>query len=281
MGEFNDRPFTAGTITGLRGFLVTDDGDLTGIVHQTPWTPGENVAVHHINYDDPFGFSDITVPRHEVAGINCRCGFYAYCNGGNDYHRQTMGAITVQGIVEGYGLVTVGTRGFRASKARLAAIVLPPFEEPKQRPLRWWDILNLGIATWDTGYASYSLLTGAWDTALVLLGLTVFPLGTVALNVHTRRRRRDHTLVPGTLIPKTAMQAVRATYSDVPIYDTLDEALTAHPLTELPFERTYQPQWHTAPAVMVSPNMAAQLNALGYFAPPPPAGGNGGPVNPA
>lgn len=47
---------------------------------------------------------------------NCECGFWAY-----DEHTFTAhGDIT--GIIEGYGKTTIGTRGFRCEKARIAAL---------------------------------------------------------------------------------------------------------------------------------------------------------------
>jgi hypothetical protein len=59
----------------------------------------------------------------------CSCGFYAYLNGVNEYHMmgQLMsmaltGRIRVTGIVEGYGETFIGTRGFRAKKAKIVAL---------------------------------------------------------------------------------------------------------------------------------------------------------------
>ncbi len=59
--------------------------------------------------------------RHTVAGMGCRCGFYAYFDGMNDYMRTGR----VAAVVEGFGLYTLGTRGFRTSKARLVALIEP------------------------------------------------------------------------------------------------------------------------------------------------------------
>jgi hypothetical protein len=59
------------------------------------------------------------IPEHQVA--TCSCGFYAYFDEANDYADST----TVTGVIEAYGKVTIGTRGFRAEKARLRALVIP------------------------------------------------------------------------------------------------------------------------------------------------------------
>lgn len=60
-------------------------------------------------------------PSHSLAGVNCSCGFYAYFDGGNDWKEPQR----VTAVIEGYGVCTVGTRGFRASKAKVLALVEP------------------------------------------------------------------------------------------------------------------------------------------------------------
>lgn len=61
------------------------------------------------------------LPKHNLAGLGCTCGYYAYFNGRNDYKDSER----VTAIIEGFGVCTVGTDGFRASKARLVAMVQP------------------------------------------------------------------------------------------------------------------------------------------------------------
>jgi hypothetical protein len=57
----------------------------------------------------------------------CRCGFYGFYDGSNDYYvgddRHTN---LVTGVVEGYGEVLIGTRGFRAAKAKIVALMMAP-----------------------------------------------------------------------------------------------------------------------------------------------------------
>lgn len=52
----------------------------------------------------------------------CDHGFWAFYAPSAQY----AGADTVYGVVEGYGEVIIGTKGFRASKARIVALSLPP-----------------------------------------------------------------------------------------------------------------------------------------------------------
>lgn len=188
MSEFSDRPFVAGTITGLRAFRIDTLGRLTGVTYKDVWTPGENVAVCHadntfanaiqmaaalsaqidLTFNSQRGFDrkgkkakgipKIPTPgekaaklTHALAGIACQCGFYAYFDGGNDYLSQAWasgGAITISNgylvtggsedraprvaaVVNGWGLVTVGSRGFRAEKAEVVALISPKSEQAK------------------------------------------------------------------------------------------------------------------------------------------------------
>ncbi|GAA1436388.1 hypothetical protein GCM10009616_36030 [Microlunatus lacustris] len=119
--DFGLRPFAAGTVVGLRAFRVDDTNHLTGVSRRIAWTAGVNEAVCA-----PFSLwvtPGSTSEDHRVAGIDCSCGFYAYFANANDYAHHY--AHTVTGIVEAYGTVTIGSRGFRAEKARILALVRP------------------------------------------------------------------------------------------------------------------------------------------------------------
>lgn len=49
---------------------------------------------------------------------SCQCGFWAYDEGGFAPHG------TIIGVIEGFGKTTIGTKGFRCEKARIAALCL-------------------------------------------------------------------------------------------------------------------------------------------------------------
>ena len=67
-----------------------------------------------------FGEPHCTEPN-PCAGADpaCNCGFWAYYSDGT-----WSGAAPVRGVIEGYGKTTVGTKGFRCSKARILALTL-------------------------------------------------------------------------------------------------------------------------------------------------------------
>lgn len=115
--DFSVRPFAAGTVVGLRSFRITQDGHLRAATRPDAiWQQGENLA-ECLRYWPSMKITEDG--DHRVANAHCTCGFYAYFDGGNDYDRFH----TITGIVEGYGTVTVGSRGFRAAKARIVALV--------------------------------------------------------------------------------------------------------------------------------------------------------------
>jgi hypothetical protein len=101
-----------------------------------------------------------------VGTARCRCGFYAYHvkRDGGDF----SGA--VDGIVEGYGVVTVGSKGFRCQKARILALV------PRRGPVGWFlvgfALLLLGLLITPKGVFDY-IVAGA-D---VLVGMLSIGLG--------------------------------------------------------------------------------------------------------
>lgn len=161
MSEFNDRAFVAGSLTGIRSFKIDPLGRLTGVIHETIWLPGENVAVCRkalvltFNYGGTVYGSMLTDPSdiyrsfmglppatkkqpakaeveaapHSTAGLGCQCGFYAYFDEfSNPHHLDGQ----IHGLIEGYGVATVGHRGFRCEKAKLQALIVKPNHD---RPL--------------------------------------------------------------------------------------------------------------------------------------------------
>jgi len=118
----------------LRAFRMTADG-LTGVHKQVPWEPGENTAVCKRTageaaawggYAYGYGYGTVAPadldPHVEPAPfMACSCGFYAYFDGANTY----MNTTRVAGLIEGYGHLIVGSRGFRAENARIVALIQP------------------------------------------------------------------------------------------------------------------------------------------------------------
>jgi len=128
-GDFDGRTreFAAGVVTGTRSFDVDKLGRLVGVAFATVWMPGENVArcmqrpdpMAYLMGREPGPLREAQRPAHSLA--ECPHGFYGYYEGSNDYYESGR----VMGVVEAYGETVIGTRGFRASKARIVALHVP------------------------------------------------------------------------------------------------------------------------------------------------------------
>lgn len=156
MTEFSgtEFDFAAGSMFGLRSWSMDEHGRLHGVTHMEVWRPGENLSVCKKSQPvrtgqcptnarllaersgskkkrrEGLGFSVLgscgkhcdgqSHWRENVAphlfDPNCECGFWAYDEDGFTAH----GPVT--GVIEAYGKVTIGTKGFRAEKARIVAL---------------------------------------------------------------------------------------------------------------------------------------------------------------
>lgn len=129
MSEFSDKPFIAGTLRGLRAFDVSYSGTLSSIYFRYIWNANINSAACNI------ATKIKTICPHDN-WMGCTCGFYAYTTGRNDlfklcdpdncYTTMSSHSRRIGAIIEGWGSVIVGDRGFRAEKARIVAIIFNP-----------------------------------------------------------------------------------------------------------------------------------------------------------
>lgn len=150
--DFDQRPFLMGSLIGTRCFRLDNYGRLQPVndFPNSTWTPGENLATCHRQYqidqyvggswsaylhdDDgnPIDVRKYKIPEHEIATAGCWCGFYAYYDNLDNPHYQQG---YLYGLIEGYGVMTVGTRGFRCSKAQIKALVIPA-----KRSMAWTKV---------------------------------------------------------------------------------------------------------------------------------------------
>lgn len=139
-GEFDGKEaeFAPGVVTGTRSFDVDKLGRLLGVAYAAVWLPGENQAkCMDRSYD--FAYSSTLRPEWRVMESGrpphsmtvCGHGLYGYYEGSNDYYSPGR----VMGVVEAYGETIIGTRGFRASKARIVALHIPEEVSSAQRGL--------------------------------------------------------------------------------------------------------------------------------------------------
>jgi hypothetical protein len=144
--EFTGSGFAAGVVRGARAWNINDDGMLVGITRPQVWTTGDNQAQCRkfvmpmcttvvkpdgtvtLRFTSSTSFPDGPLD-HGME--DCQHGFYAYYEGSNDYGRPAR----VSGVVEGFGTVVIGTRGFRCMKARIVAISFGVDVSPERRAL--------------------------------------------------------------------------------------------------------------------------------------------------
>ena len=126
--DFTGPALAAGTVLGVRAFDIDNLGRLRGVTHADVFRPGENIARCRATPQGrwthvPGGMTWAPdEPReHHPGSADCECGYWAHYDGTHSYES----APRASAIIEGYGLVTLGTSGFRAGKARLVALVPP------------------------------------------------------------------------------------------------------------------------------------------------------------
>jgi hypothetical protein len=120
--EYADRGFYTEPTRGLRTFKVNADNELTGLFYHQAWGPGVNDAVcfKATPYGDWQRDREHWLRQDDHTMDTCKHGFYAFYDGSNSFSYDGQ----VIAMVEGLGTVLVGSRGFRASKAKIVAMVL-------------------------------------------------------------------------------------------------------------------------------------------------------------
>lgn len=113
--EFGGFDLALGKAVGLRRWKLTTDGYLESPMRTYYWEGGENEA--DCAGIRAFGMS---LPWHTFN--HCSCGFYALSS--KAHLDQYPGPIV--GVLEGWGKVVIGAKGWRAEKGAVKAIVLPP-----------------------------------------------------------------------------------------------------------------------------------------------------------
>tara|TARA_R100000365_G_scaffold3491_1_gene11676 strand:- start:7402 stop:7956 length:555 start_codon:yes stop_codon:yes gene_type:complete len=137
--DYDGMGFALGTIRGFRRWAVTVNGELKSpfrSIGTALWLPGENVAkcqahpsaevVERKRDDEDFAgyYARVEEWRGSHDVTDCSHGFYAYFDGKEEDHRDPA----VSGVIEGYGEVLIGTKGFRAMKARIVALAIKPHD---------------------------------------------------------------------------------------------------------------------------------------------------------
>jgi len=137
MSDYDGIDFAIGSVRGFRRWKVEADGILKPVSHYSGgWMPGDNHAecschpkaeqVPKID-DEPYSERNKRIEewRKTATFEDMACGFYAYFDG-RDANGYGSDGLVVSGVIEGFGEVLIGTKGFRAKKARILALSVAP-----------------------------------------------------------------------------------------------------------------------------------------------------------
>ncbi len=136
--DFGGVDLALGSVLGWRDWKLTPEGTLKPVSYNSSdeWMPGENLArcCKYITKEEVGEQGDLSDAAyrdlkdawrasHEMG--ECEHGFYAYFDGSRQSYMSDPG---VRGVIEGYGEVVIGTRGFRAMKAKILALSVSPYD---------------------------------------------------------------------------------------------------------------------------------------------------------
>ncbi len=136
---FSGIDFAVGLVRGVRTWRVAvgveNEGLLEGMFYRQAWLPGVNEAIcltarppgKVMRSPDGTPVHGKEIGKGHMFESGEKCGFYGYYDGSNDYYTgDARFQNLVTGVVEGFGEVVVGPRGFRCSKARIVALMINP-----------------------------------------------------------------------------------------------------------------------------------------------------------
>lgn len=205
------------------------------------------------------GFEEtLNVPKHDMS--TCKCGFYGFYDGSNDYKSDS----TVSAVVEGYGETVIGTRGFRSMKAKIVALHIPGYvdkskksavkktrgKRPVRRALEFFAMREAAAAFGIPGLIM--ILMGFVSTAAIALlnpfggregwmpsvlgisiGVLVAGVGLVALankiDSVGDELKTSTVKQPYLGLPQVQRERIMRNYPDIPVYSTFEEMVEAHP----------------------------------------------------
>lgn len=139
MTDYSTRHWDGGRLYGLRVFKVSHTGSLESLYRKHTWTVGPQLAAClPTSIMFPAATSWGTREPQEIGHhdwLNCQCGFYGQTDGHNPYMPTSCSCVTdgdcgqtdhrkVTGIVEAWGRVIVGDKGFRAEYVAIRALVI-------------------------------------------------------------------------------------------------------------------------------------------------------------
>lgn len=170
--EFGNFEFTLGSVRGLRSWHA-DFGGLRSVSRSYVWQPGENVA--HCLRMQLCDCPTCRAERDAVQAVSphridtCDCGFYAYfapqIDVGTETYTRPSGVYST-GVIEAYGRTIIGTKGFRAERARVLAVAINGQPSPDSSS---WQAIAYEHRRTNTALACHRLGVPLFETVEQLL----------------------------------------------------------------------------------------------------------------
>ena len=141
--HFSERPYATGSLIGCRAFTMTyNNMRLRGPRFPQPMgagvnqarcvTPNMSMTILALEMDSLWGQMPEACVKQD-----CSCGFYAYTHS-NGREFESPGRFNA--IVEGFGKCVVGPLGFRCSKMRVLALVMPHLRGENDPYSELWEM---------------------------------------------------------------------------------------------------------------------------------------------
>ncbi len=220
-GHAAHSPDVAGSLFGLRGWALTNDGWLRGATYRAAWANGWNTAaclvarrtddvktprpgfrsvfwnaMHDANSgvlfpltpDEPITYEDGWA-GDPCRGLDpkCGCGFYGYYDAQTG---RTNAYGNIRGVIEATGKTVVGPKGFRAQRARIVAVVRPTNFQPRLSGIEQREVNSLKAAIQVVRNTRKDLRLRPWfcdtNTFAVLWGTCVVALGIIGTGAGDR-----------------------------------------------------------------------------------------------
>lgn len=238
--EFSSgRPLILSSIKGTRSFRV-NNGKLTSVVREDfVYKPGINIATCELNefhelMNNHYRLAKVSeeyhYPTHRVGSKNCTCGFYAYHDPRWDGTFHIIG--NIKGVIECSGLVTQGSKGFRAERAKVIALQDPRYDF-FNRFTNFLMLLTLIAVTLNVTMMFYTMMSKYFsgDQVYINIIFTLFLLVAFSyyLFVSFFSDKGFYKSLKGRKIDAQAIQQLKANYPDVKWYKTTRKMLKDHP----------------------------------------------------
>lgn len=273
MSDFGQVPLVMTSVRGARGWRLDPDGVLHGMSVSIPWEGGVNHARHMVRDSGLFFSSYESFSETKCDPATClSCGFYAYYDS-TSRSELWINGYGATGVIDGTGVVHLGTKGFRAQKARIVALAITRVHRPMSK-LRWrLDALarRIDINPF-TPLQKIAMLALWWISLFVPMlagpyihvALAVLSFGPAAIAfayyLYSDARALTYKYFgaydQNPFVP-SLRDKVAANYPDVQIYSDVAEMLAEHPCTKPDDVVDYQARH---PEMAVS-DFVAQLNA--------------------